>query len=176
VLGFWCAIPMQGDGCLPPMGMKLLIIHPDDLFRNHLVERMRLENLRVLETSIEAEASDIVQRENLDVVLLGATGSQQNRFAFLKMIRKVRPFSEVILLTAAEDHSFEGAIKAMQLGAFDDLLLPIDIHVLMSRIREAFKKKKARVRAMKEVIGKGRKGRTIERLSESGTRLHHDKP
>jgi DNA-binding NtrC family response regulator len=74
----------------------------------------------------------------------------------------VRPFAEVILLTAAEDHSFEGAIKAMQLGAFDDLLLPIDIHVLMSRIREAFKRKKVRMRRdMKEEIE---------------TRLHPDKP
>jgi DNA-binding NtrC family response regulator len=132
------------------MGMKLLIIHPDDSFRSCLVERMRLENQRVLEASIEAEASDIIQRESLDVVLLGATGSQQDRLSFLKMIRNVQPFAEVILLTAAEDHSFEGAIKAMQLGAFDDLLLPIDIHELMSRIREAFKLKKARLRAMKE--------------------------
>jgi two-component system, NtrC family, response regulator AtoC len=135
------------------MGMKLLIIHPDDLFRNCLVERMRLENQRVLEASIEEEASDIIQRENLDVVLLGALGSQQNRLSFLKMTRKVQPFTEVILLTAAEDHSFEGAIKAMQLGAFDDLLLPIDIPALMGRIQEAFKRKKARVRAMKEEIG-----------------------
>ena len=138
------------------MGMKLLIIHPDDRFRSCLVERMRLENQLVLEASIEAEASDIIQRENLDVVLLGTTGSPQNRISFLKMIRNVQPFAEVILLTAAEDHSFEGAIKAMQLGAFDDLLLPIDIHALLSRIREAFKRKKARMRAMKEEIGKGR--------------------
>jgi DNA-binding NtrC family response regulator len=130
--------------------MKLLIIHPDDLFRSCLVERMRLENQRVLETSLEAEAEDIIQRENPDVVLLGATGSHQNRLSFLKRIRKVQPLAEVILLTAAEDHSFEGAIKAMQLGAFDDLLLPIDIHTLMGRIREAFKRKKARVRAMKQ--------------------------
>jgi DNA-binding NtrC family response regulator len=144
-----------------PLGMKLLIIHPDDLFRSCLVERMRIENQRVLETSMEADAEDIIQRENLDVVLLGATGSHQNRLSFLKRIRKVRPFAEVILLTAAEDHSFEGAIKAMQLGAFDDLLLPIDIHVLMSRIREAFKRKKVRMRDMKEEIE---------------TRLHPEKP
>jgi DNA-binding NtrC family response regulator len=143
------------------MGMKLLIIYPDDLFRSCLVERMRLENQRVFEASLEADASDIICREDLDVVLLGALGSHQNRLSFLKMIRKVKPFTEVILLTAAEDHSFEGAIKAMQLGAFDDLLLPLDIHALMGRIREALKRKKARVRAMKEEIE---------------TRLHRDKP
>ena len=137
------------------MGMKLLIIHPDDLFRSRLVERMRSENQRVFETALESEAETILQRKNLDVVLLGATGSHQNRLSFLKRIRKVRPFAEVILLTAAENHSFEGAIKAMQLGAFDDLLLPIDIHSLMDRMREAFKRKKARIKAIKEENAKG---------------------
>ncbi len=135
------------------MGMKLLIVHPDDLFRSRLAERMHLENQMVFETSIEAEAKDIIQREHLDVVLLGIMGDYQDRLLFLKMIRKVRPFTEVIFLTAAEDHSFEGAIKAMQMGAFDDLLLPIDFHALFNRIREAFNRKKLRMRVMKKNMG-----------------------
>jgi DNA-binding NtrC family response regulator len=158
------------------MGMNLLIIHQDDLFRSRLVERMRLENQTVFETSIEAEAKDIIQRENLDVVLLGAMGPHPDRLAFLKMIRKVQPFTEVIFLTTAEDHSFDGAIKAMQMGAFDDLLLPIDFNALFSRIREAFKRKKVRVRVMKKEIGKDRERQVAERSSESGTRLDNDKP
>jgi DNA-binding NtrC family response regulator len=135
------------------MGMKLLIVHPDDLFRSRLVERMRLENQMVFETSIEADAKDIIQRENLDVVLLGTMGAHQDRLLFLRMIRKVQPFTEVIFLTAAEDHSFDNAIKAMQMGAFDDLLLPIDFHALFSRIREAFNRKKLRMKVMKKNMG-----------------------
>jgi two-component system, NtrC family, response regulator HydG len=158
------------------MGMKLLIIHPDDLFRSRLVERMRLENQKVFETSIKAEAEDIIQRENLDVVLLGVMGSHQDRLGFLKMIRKVQPFTEVIFLTAAEHHSFDGAIKAMQLGAFDDLLLPIDFNALFSRIQEAVKRKKVRIKVMKKEIGKGREGHIVKRPSESETRLDNDNP
>jgi len=135
------------------MGMKILIIHQDDLFRSRLAERMRLENQMVFETSIETEAKDIIQRENLDVVLLGTMGDHQDRLLFLKMIRKVQPFTEVIFLTAAEDHSFDNAIKAMQMGAFDDLLLPIDFHALFNRIREAFNRKKLRTRVMKKNMG-----------------------
>lgn len=158
------------------MGMKLLIIHTDDLFRSRLVERMRLENQRVFETSIEAEAEDIIRRENPDVVLLGAMGPHQDRLAFLKMIRKVQPFAEVIFLTAAEDHSFDNAIKAMQMGAFDDLLLPIDFNALFSRVREAFKRKKVQMKVMKKEVGKGREGPIVKKPSESGTRLDNDKP
>lgn len=137
------------------MGMKLLIIHSDDLFRGCLVERMQHEKQQVLEASMETEASDILQREDPDVILLGALGSQQNRLAFLKTIRRAKPHSEVILLTAAEEHSFEGAIKAMHLGAFDDLLLPIDMNVLIKRIREANNRKRASVKRVGEA-GKSR--------------------
>lgn len=126
--------------------MKLLILHPDDLFRSRLSERMRSENHKVFELSLEAEAAELVQRENLDVVLLGGSGAKPNRLSLLKTIRKMQPFAEVILLTSAEEHSFDIAIKAMQLGAFDDLLLPIDIQALTCRIKEAYKKKKDRIK------------------------------
>jgi DNA-binding NtrC family response regulator len=53
----------------------------------------------------------------------------------------------------------------MQLGAFDDLLLPIDIPALLSRIREAFKRKKARVKAMKE--GNNDAGLTVAGIIEN---------
>ncbi|MFZ5570090.1 MAG: response regulator [Thermodesulfobacteriota bacterium] len=145
--------------------MKLLILHPDDFFRSRLVERMRLENHTVLETSLESEASDILHRDDPDVILLGATGPSQNRLAFLKTIREVRPYSEVILLTAAEEHSFDGGIKAMQLGAFDDLLLPIDIQVLADRIREAHKKRKTRLKDRRRETTAGKQA------SRSETRL-----
>lgn len=128
------------------MALKLLIVHPDELFRKHLSDRLCVENCRVFEAAQAAEASDIIQRGNMDVVLLGIGGPHQNRLSILKMIKGIRPYLEVILLTEAEEHSFKGAIQAMQLGAFDDLLLPIDIQTLLIRIREAFKRKKERIK------------------------------
>jgi DNA-binding NtrC family response regulator len=137
------------------MEMKLLILHPDDFFRIRLSEKMRSENHRVFELSLETEAAELVQQENLDVILLGTSGANTNRLSLLKMIRKMQPFAEVILLTSAEEHSFDAAIKAMQLGAFDDLLLPIDIHALIGRIKEAFKRKRDRMKTIR--TGKSKK-------------------
>jgi DNA-binding NtrC family response regulator len=132
-----------------PMGMKLLILHPDDLFRSRLAERIRSENYKVFESSLEAEATEMIQQEKLDVILLGAAGANTNRLSFLKMIRKMQPFAEVILLTSAEEYSFDAAIKAMQLGAFDDLLLPIDIQVMICRIKDAFKRKREKAKIIR---------------------------
>jgi DNA-binding NtrC family response regulator len=142
-----------------PMALKLLIIHTDDHFRTHLAERMRLENYLVVEASPETEASDIISRHSFDVVLLGVAGPYQNSLSLLKTIKEMQPYTEVILLTALEEHSLYGSIQAMQLGAFDDLLVPLDVHALRNRIQEAYKRKKERVRAKRSTIKEGRAAR-----------------
>jgi DNA-binding NtrC family response regulator len=142
------------------MPLKLLIIHTDDLFRKHLSQRMRRENYLVFEAHSEAEATDSIQRANFDVVLLGMAGPYQNRLELLKRIKQIRPYTEVILLTALEEHSLYGSIQAMQLGAFDDLLVPLDISALHSRIREAYQRKKQRVTAKRSQIREDRESGT----------------
>jgi DNA-binding NtrC family response regulator len=138
------------------MALKLLIIHSDDLFRRNLSERMRLEGTQVTEASPEAEASDIIQRNNFDVVLLGVAGPRQNSLSLLKMIKEIQPYTEVILLTALEEHSLYGSIQAMQLGAFDDLLVPLDIHALHNRIQDACKRKNERMKGKRSAIREGK--------------------
>jgi DNA-binding NtrC family response regulator len=141
------------------MALKLLIIHNDDLFRRHLSERMRLANYLVVEAPSEAEATDIMQRTNFDVVLLGVAKSYQNSLALLKKIKEARPYTEVILLTALEEHSLYDSIQAMELGAFDDILVPLDINALHSRIHEAYQRKKQRVKAKRSMIRETRENR-----------------
>lgn len=156
------------------MALKLLIIHTDDLFRAHLSERMRLESYLVFEASPEAEAGDIIQRSNFDVVLLGMTGPRQNSLSLLKTIKEMRPFTEVILLTAMEEHSLYGSIQAMELGAFDDLLVPLDINALNNRIQDAYRRKKERVKARRSMMREGRKSRTGGGPSTTGARVAGD--
>jgi DNA-binding NtrC family response regulator len=128
------------------MALNLLITHADELFRKHLSERLGAENCKVFQASQGVEATDIIQQNNIDVTLLGAVGSRENRLSLLKTIKGISPRTEVILLTEAEEHSIRGAIEAMQSGAFDDLLLPVDVQTLLMRIREAFKMKKERLK------------------------------
>lgn len=130
------------------MALKLLIMHTDEVFRKNLSERLKAENLRIFEASYGDEASDIIQREHIDVVLLGNVGLKENRLALLRRLRGMKPLMEVIMLTAPDEHSFKGAVEAMEFGAFDDILLPVDIQTLLSRVREAFKNKKERMKIL----------------------------
>ena len=144
------------------MALKLLILHADDLFRRHLSERMRRENYLVFDASPADPVSDVLGRSNFDVVLLGVPGQHRDSLALLKTIKEVRPFTEVILLTALEEHSLYRSIQAMQMGAFDDLLVPLDVHALHGRIREAYQRKKERVKAMRATLRQRRAVRAAE--------------
>lgn len=150
---------MRDDGLNAGMGLKLLIIYDDDAFRGQLAERMRMEKYVVSEASPDAEAGDLLQRSNFDVVLLGACGSRNTCLSLLRMIKDKRPHTEVILLTSLEDHSLYGSMQAMQLGAFDDLLVPLDVSTLHHRIREAYQRKKERVKAVRSTVKESRKNR-----------------
>jgi DNA-binding NtrC family response regulator len=135
------------------MALKLLIVQAESPFRTHLSERMRLENYLVFEASPESEAGDIVRRTNVDVVLLGPLGPHQSSLSLLKTIKEIRPYTEVILLTALEEHSLYGSIQAMRMGAFDDLLVPLDLSALRNRIQEAYARKKEKVRVRRSGTG-----------------------
>ncbi len=116
---------------------KLLIVYADASFRKYLGERMRIEKYAVSEASSEEEARKMIQQSDYNVVLLGLTGRHIEGLSLLGSIKEMRPNTEVILMTELDEHSLYYSIQAMQMGAFDDLLVPVDINALLDRVREA---------------------------------------
>lgn len=129
---------------------------------------MRVENYRVVEASPESGVTEIIQRSNFDVVLLGIAGPYRSALALLRTIKETRPFTEVILLTAVDEHSLYGSIQAMELGAFDDLLVPLDINTLHRRIEEAYQKKKEQVKAKRSATRGARRSRSPGQAAPCG--------
>lgn len=128
-----------------PMGVKLLIIESDDPFRRNISERLRQESYRVYEACHESEMNRIIQRKDIDVVLLGLRGLKHRGLSLLKAIKEARPLVEVILLIPSEEVSL--SIEGMKLGAFDDLMLPFNLETLLERIQAARRRKQEREKA-----------------------------
>jgi len=131
---------------------KLLIVEIDDAFRRHLAERLRAENFKIYEACQDTEARQILQRKIIDVVLLGSREFKQGGLMLLKNIKELKPLTEVILMTPAEDASLFASIQAMKLGAFDDLHIPFDMKKLIERITAARQKKSESENAKKTNI------------------------
>jgi DNA-binding NtrC family response regulator len=144
--------------------MRILVIETDEAYRRHLTERIRLEGYTVYEACREAEAQHLLERKNVDVVLLSFAGDKQRWLALLRTIRRLHPCLEVILLTVADDHSLAASIEGMKLGAFDELLVPFNIDTLLRQIQEAWQRKN-------ECEEAGRKSKETE---ERAARLGND--
>lgn len=155
------------------MALKLLILHPDDSFRKHLSERMRLENYRVAESYPAAETMEILQACRFDVILLKVSGPTPERLAALGKIKGLCPDTEVILLTSQEEHTLQGSIQAMRMGAFDELIVPLDIGVLHRRIRDAHERRKDRAGTKRFQTREKDPGKDLH--SFSSKKIQHEK-
>jgi len=81
------------------------------------------------------------QDSKVDVIILDVKMPGMDGLETLQEIKKRHPIKEVIMLTGHA--TVETAIEGMKLGAFDYLMKPCDLNILISKVEEAFKKKKA---------------------------------
>ena len=133
---------MQGDfGLLEAVRVRILIVEADEMFRRNISQRLRLEGHQIHEAGGESESKQIIQRIDVDVVLLGLGSLKKRGMALLREIKRFRPLTEVILLTPSEDHSLSLSIEGMKGGAFDELLVPFDMETLLERLGEAYEKR-----------------------------------
>ena len=117
------------------MDIRILIIEAENRFRKNLYQCLRNKGFTVEKVTPNDDVVAIVARENVDVVLLGVDGLGMEGLALIRPIKATRPATEVIIIN--DSHHMDLSIEGMDLGAFDDFLIPLDIDSLAKRIREA---------------------------------------
>ena len=117
------------------MGIRILIIEAENQFRKNLYRCLQVEGFTVDKVTPQDDVVTIITEEKIDVVLLGVDGLGLQGLALIGPIKTIRPEVEVIILN--DPGNMELSIKAMEMGAFDDFLIPLDIESLSARIREA---------------------------------------
>ena len=117
------------------MGIHILIIEAENRFRKNLYQCLQAEGFTVDKVTPQDDVATIVANEKIDAVLLGVDGLGREGLALIRPIKTIRPGTEIIIINDASHMDL--SIEAMELGAFDDFLIPLDIESLARRIREA---------------------------------------
>jgi DNA-binding NtrC family response regulator len=131
------------------MAGRVLIIESDQTFRESLAQWMSGNGFKVYEGADAQEGEQIARETDVDVAIIGLIDLGREGLGALKIIKEHSPLTEIILIAGSAQLPL--AIEGMKLGAFDDLRPPIDMSKLLSRVRDAFRKKKRSMRAGKSV-------------------------
>ncbi|MCI4626332.1 MAG: response regulator [Candidatus Magnetoovum sp. WYHC-5] len=119
--------------------IKVLIIDDENDFASTFSERLLMRGYLSCAVNCAEKAFKTVKENAPDVVILDLKMPSMDGIEMLKVLKKMDPSIEVIVLTG---HGLsKGKDEAIKHGAFDYLLKPADIDDIIERIERANKKR-----------------------------------
>jgi len=121
--------------------IKLLLVDDEKGFLETITKRLEKRDLDVSAVySGKAALEEIEKNKALEVIILDVKMPEMDGIQTLVEIKRKAPLMEVIMLTGHA--TVETAIDGMKLGAFDYLMKPCDIDVLVGKVKGAASKKR----------------------------------
>jgi DNA-binding NtrC family response regulator len=117
---------------MPP---QILILDTDPFTRQSLLRRLAGEHFHVVEAGDVPEAEREISAGSIEVILIDLRGLDNKALHLLERITVLSPHTRTILLTSRDTIAL--AIQGMKMGAFDDLMTPLDMSSLVTRVRQA---------------------------------------
>ncbi|MFH2092377.1 MAG: response regulator [Pseudomonadota bacterium] len=121
--------------------IKLLLVDDEKAFLDTITKRLEKRNMNVSAVYSGQEAlTELTNNKSIEVVILDVKMPGMDGIQTLIEIKKSFPLVEIIMLTGHA--TVESAIDGMKMGAFDYLMKPCDIDVLVSKAENAASKKR----------------------------------
>lgn len=122
------------------MKIRVLLVDDEEQFVEVLAQRLMTRDFDVLTAFSGDEALALMEKKDVDVVVLDVMMPGRDGISTLKEFKKMNPLTEIIMLTG--NTTVDTAITGMKLGAFDYLLKPTDTAVLVEKLTKAHSRKR----------------------------------
>jgi DNA-binding NtrC family response regulator len=120
---------------------NVLLVDDEVPFIETMTKRLNKRDIEVYGCfSGSAALQKLAEHKNIEVVILDVKMPGMDGIETLQEIKKAFPLTEVIMLTGHA--TIESAIDGMKLGAFDYLMKPCDMDILIQKVSEAAEKKR----------------------------------
>lgn len=119
--------------------IKVLIADDEVEFSSTLQTRLNLRNFQATMVNSGEATLKAVEEEKPDVLLLDLKMPDLDGLEVLARLKDDHKDIKVIILTG--HGSFEVGREGMELGAFDYIMKPVDLKVLIAKIEEAYSSK-----------------------------------
>lgn len=120
---------------------QILLVDDEVPFVEAMVRRLTKRDMAVIPAYDGPEAlAKLKENPRVEVVILDVKMPGMDGIETLGEIKKTWPLAEVIMLTGHA--TVESAIEGMKKGAFDYLMKPCDIDLLVAKVAEAAARKR----------------------------------
>lgn len=121
---------------------KLLLVDDETAFLDAMTRRLNKRDFEILTATSGFEALEVLSEsgEKIEVVILDVKMPGMDGVETLSEIKRKFPLIEVIMLTGHA--TVDSAIDGMKQGAYDYLMKPCDMEVLVTKVNEATGKKR----------------------------------
>lgn len=124
-------MPVPGDG----KSFSILIVDDNSLIRDLLTMHLVKRNYQVHCAANGQEALALLEKEQIDLVLLDLVMPELDGLGVLKHIRKTRSSLDLPVLIITAINESKQIVTALELGANDYVTKPLDIPVVMARLQ-----------------------------------------
>jgi DNA-binding NtrC family response regulator len=121
------------------MKIRILLVDDEKEYVETLAERLRTRGFHVTEAFSGDEALEKLKAYNFDVTILDVKMPGMSGIDALDEIKKLKPLTEILMLTG--HGTIETAIEGMKKGAYDYLLKPCKMDLLLEKINGAYERK-----------------------------------
>ena len=122
--------------------ISLLIVDDDDRFLSTTRTVMEKQKIAAATAASGAEALRMLSEMMVDVVILDVKMPEMDGIEVLQQIKRQYPMVVVILLTGHA--SVDSAVTGLKMGAFDYIMKPCDVSLIVQKVRDAGNEKKER--------------------------------
>ncbi|HTW95600.1 MAG TPA: sigma-54 dependent transcriptional regulator [Tepidisphaeraceae bacterium] len=117
------------------MAKSILIVEDEPILRESLAELLTGEGHEVLQAENGKKAYELVLQRPVDVVLTDVRMPEMDGTTLLGHLQKIAPQTPVIVATAYG--TIASAVAAMQAGAFDYLIKPVQFEDVLLKVQRA---------------------------------------
>ncbi len=120
---------------------KVMLVDDEVPFVETMTKRLTKRDLVVTSAFSGKEALDALAKDqSVEVIILDVKMPGMDGIDTLREIKRFYPLIEVVMLTGHA--TVETAIEGMKIGAFDYLMKPCEMDVLMGKVQEAAARKR----------------------------------
>jgi DNA-binding NtrC family response regulator len=116
--------------------LTVLIADDEIEFASTLVARLKLRNFQATMVNSGKAALAAIEEEQPDVLILDLKMPDLDGLEVLASLKENYPDLAVIILTG--HGSFEAGRQGMELGAYDYIMKPVDLNLLLVKIEDAY--------------------------------------